>query len=350
MSAALQQPPTQPVEPLPPTPRGRLFRAELHRFRSRRFIQVLAGLLVLAWGAAVVIGLLNFGEPTEADYAEAQATVEQILRENESGREQCLEEAPIPEGEDPDMFCGPPLTAEDVGGVESFLPKQPFDLAAAGTGGAVGFAGLAAALAFLIGATWIGAEWSTRSIVALLFWVPRRMTVMATKLAVLVVGATVFGVAAQVGWLAMAGILDAAAGTGAALPDDFWSRLLQTQARGVLLVVLAALLGFGLTSIVRNTGATLGIAFVYVVGVQLILAGFRPSWGPWMLGTNAAGLVQDGGLTLFFYDQVDFSDPTSMGEPVEYYLGNLQSGLFLAAVAAVLVGIGMFLFARRDIH
>jgi hypothetical protein len=185
--------------------------------------------------------------------------------------------------------------------------------------------------------------------VALLFWAPRRMRVMATKLAVLVLGAAVFGVAAQVGWLAMAGILDAAAGTGEALPEDFWSSLVQTQVRGVLLVVLAALLGFGLTSIVRNTGATLGIAFVYVVGVQLILAGFRPGWMQWMLGTNAVGLVQEGGITLIDYGQIDYT-AENLGEPVEYYLGHLQSGLFLTAVALGLVAVGTFLFSRRDIH
>ncbi len=355
MSAVLQEGPTQPVEPLPPTPRGNLFRAELHRFRSRRFIQVLAGLLVLVWGASVAIGLLNYGEPTDADFAQAQEQVDQIIAENEIFREQCLEDPEqslgpdLPEGLSPEELCPPPLTADDLGGVESFMSKAPFDLGDAGTSGSNGFAGLGAALAFLIGATWIGAEWSTRSMVALLFWAPRRMRVMATKLAVLVIGATVFGVAAQVGWLAMAGILDAVAGTGEALPDGFWSTLVQTQARGVLLVVLAALLGFGLTSIVRNTGATLGIAFVYVVGIQLILFGFRPNWSPWMLGTNAVALVKEDGLTIPFFNQVDY-DAQNMGQPVEYYLGHLQAGLFLTAVALGLVAIGTFLFSRRDIH
>ena len=73
-------------------------------------------------------------------------------------------------------------------------------------------------LAFLIGATWIGAEWSTRSLVALLFWVPQRMKVMGVKLVVLVVASALFGVAVQALWLAMAGILNAAAGTDDALP------------------------------------------------------------------------------------------------------------------------------------
>jgi hypothetical protein len=353
VSAGLQQQPT--LAPLPPTPTGSLFRAELHRFRARRFIHVLAAIGVLGWAIAIVVGLLNFGTPTAADYADAQAQVDRILQENEVFRQQCLEDpmgtvgSEVPEGGSPEDVCGPPLTEQDIGGAESFLTKAPFDLASAGTGGALAFAGLASALAFVVGATWIGAEWSTRSIVALLFWAPRRMRVMGTKLAVLVAGATVFGVAAQVGWLTMAGILDAAVGTDEALPEEFWSTVLQTQARGVLLVVLAAVLGFALTSIVRNTGAALGIAFVYVVVVQLVLGNMKPGWAPWMLGTNAVGLVNEGGLTLFFYDQVDYS-ADNFGQPVEYYLGHLQSGLFLGSVAVVLVGLGTWLFARRDIH
>jgi hypothetical protein len=352
VSATLASP--SPVDQLPATPRGSLFRAELHRFRARRFIQVLAALGVLGWAAAIVIGLLNFGNPTAEDYADAQRQVDQILTENNQFREQCLADpeaatgAPLPDGASAEQVCGPELTADDIGGAKAFLSKAPFDLAASGTTGALAFAGLASALAFVVGATWIGAEWSTRSIVALLFWAPRRLRVMGAKFAVLVAGATVLGVAAQAGWLVMAGILDAAVGTDEALPPRFWSTLLQTQARGVLLVVLAAAIGFGLTSIVRNTGAALGLAFVYVVVVQLVLAGTRPSWQPWMLGTDAVGLVNDGGLTLTFYDQTDYSTD-NFGQPVTYYLGHLQSGLFLGAVAVLLVGLGTWLFARRDI-
>lgn len=355
MSAPVQQPTTPDAVELPPTPTGSLLEAELHRFGARRFIQVLAGLGVLGWALAIVIGLLNYGTPTAADLADAQAQVDQVLQDNEAFRQDCLADPEsfagpgAPEGLTPEEICGPPLTEQDIGGVESFLTKAPFDLAASGTTGATAFAGLAAALAFVVGATWIGAEWSTRSIVALLFWAPRRMRVMGAKLLVLVVCVALFGVAAQVGWLVMAGILDAAVGTDGALPDGFWSTLLQTQARGVLLVVLAAVLGFGLTSILRNTGAALGIAFVYVVVVQLVLGNMKPSWSPWMLGTDALALVNEGGLTLTFFDQVDLS-AGNVGQPVEYYLGPLQSGLLLTAVAAVLVGLGTWLFARRDIH
>ena len=355
MSAAVQPPPARAEEHLPPAPRGSLFKAELHRFRARRFIQVLFGIAVVGWLIALVIGLLNYGTPTDADYADAQAQVDQILAENNQYREDCLANPErfggpgMPEDMSPEEICGPPMTAQDIGGVAGFLTKAPFDLAETGTAGAVGASMLVAALAFVIGTTWIGAEWSSRSIVALLFWAPRRLRVMGTKLAVLVLGATLLGVLAQVGWLTMAGILDAAVGLDEPLPDGFWSTLLQTQARGVLLIVLAAVLGFGLTSFVRNTGAALGIAFGYMVAIQLILAATKPSWAPWMLGTNAFALVSPDGLTIPLFDQIDYS-PGGMGEYLEYYLGNLQAGVFLGAVAVALVGLGTWLFARRDIH
>lgn len=352
MSAAVAPP---PVGQLPPTPRGSLLRAELHRFRARRFIQVLAAVGIAVWAVAVAIGLLNFGTPTASDYAAAQAQADQILEDNDRYREECLQDPEVfagpgaPDDLTPEEICGPPLTADDIGGAEAFLTKAPFDLAGAGTGGALGFAALASALAFVVGATWIGAEWSTRSIVALLFWAPRRMRVMCAKLGVLVLGSAAFGLAAQVGWLVMAGILDAAVGLDEPLPAGFWTTLLQTQGRGVLLTVLAAVIGFGLTSIVRNTGAALGIGFVYLIAIQLVLGGMRPSWSQWMLGTNALALVREGGLTLYFYDQIDY-DAETFGEPLQYYLGHLQSGLFLTAVAVVLVAVGTWLFARRDIH
>ena len=65
-----------------------------------------------------------------------------------------------------------------MGALRVFAPTVPCRRA-----GFVNFT--AAALAVAIGATWIGAEWSSRTIVALLFWVPRRLQVMAATLAVL---------------------------------------------------------------------------------------------------------------------------------------------------------------------
>jgi hypothetical protein len=348
MSAATEAPAA--AERSASAPRlGGLLRAELHRFRSRRFIQVLVGLTLVGFVVATVIGLLNLGAPSASDLAAARADAERFVAEQQVFREQCLTDPGIPDDVPPEEFCGPPLTVADIGGAESFLAKEPFDLAGSGTDGALAVAGLSAALAFVIGATWIGAEWSSRSIVALLFWVPRRMTVVGAKVAVLALAAALFGVLTQVAWLAMAGVLRATVGLDEALPDGFWSTLLQTQGRAVVLTVVAALLGFGLANLVRNTGAALGVAFVYVVVVENAVRVLRPTWEPFLLTSNALGLVQDGGLPLqLFDDQGPSSD--GGGLPVEYFLGHVQSAAFLVAVTVAVVGAGAVLFARRDLH
>ena len=348
MSAVVEEPGARIAEP--PVHRasfGSLLRSEAHRFRSRRFIQLLLVLAVVGWVVATVIGLLNYGTPDDGDLADAQARLDQIVAEQQGYRDECLADPGIPDDTTPEEWCGPAPTAENFGGPEAFLDKAPFDLGDAGTGGALGVAALAAALAVAMGATWIGAEWSTRTIVALLFWVPRRLQVMGAKLVVLIAAAALFGVLTQAAWLATAGIWEAAVGSTEPLPEDFWGTLLQTQARGVLLVVLAAVLAFGLTNVVRNTGAALGIAFVYTAIVENILRALRPHWEPWLLTSNALGLVQDGGYTIIYWNDGPIGPD---GNPPEYYLGPLQAGVYLGAVAVVLAAVGALLFAKRDLH
>lgn len=318
---------------------GRLLRTEFHRFRSRRFIRVLFALAVLGWLAAVVIGLTQFGEPTEADFADARQRIEQEIAVQEGFRQDCLDEPGVP-----DRDCPPELSSSDFN-QEDFLDKAPFDFAGAAQAGAAGFGGASAVLAFLIGATWIGAEWSARSIVALLFWVPQRLTVMAAKIGVLAAATAVFAIAVQLAWLAMAGLLEAVAGAGEPLPPEFWPDLLATQGRIVLLVALVALIGFGLANLVRNTGAALGVGFVYFAIVETALRILRPAWEPWLLSNSIAGLLIPGGVAIPVQEGTPGLTP-----PTEYVIGNVQAGVYLGVVTAVAVGIGVVLFTRRDIH
>jgi ABC-type transport system involved in multi-copper enzyme maturation permease subunit len=345
MSTVVEQSPTA-GRATPVRSSGSLLRAEVHRFRARRFIRVLLSLALLGWLAAVVIGLTQFGNPTEADFADARQRVQQELAVQEGFRQQCLDDPSRPDDVSPEESCGQPLRASDFR-VEDFVGKAPFDFAAAGENGALGFGAAAAVLAFLVGATWIGAEWSTRSLVALLFWVPQRMKVMGAKLAVLAAASALLGVAMQAGWLAMAGLLRAVAGSGDALPPGFWGDLLATQGRSVLLAVLAALIGFGLANLTRNTGAALGIGFVYFAILETAVRILRPTWEPWLLSNNAVALVNPGGITVFV--PTGEVGPNASGMR-EYLIGNLQAGLVLGIVTAVVVAVGVVLFARRDLQ
>jgi hypothetical protein len=353
VSAVVEQPAprTDPVRPR--SGFGSLLRSELHRFRSRRFIQVVLALAVVGWIVVTGIALTQYGNPGADEIARAEQQIDADVAMSEQYREQCLAEtgeagaSGFPEGTSLEVICGPEQTREDYE-LAWYLDTAPFDFASSGFEGALVFAALGAVVAALVGATWIGAEWSSRSLVALLFWVPRRMQVIAAKAVVLVGAAALVGVVAQAGWLGMSGILRAFVGLDADLPEGFWSDLLQTQARGVLLTVIAALLAFGLTNLVRNTGAALGIAFVYLVIVENLVRGLRPMWQQWLLSSNALGLVQNDGYTITTYG--DQPDASGMVEMTEYYLGHLQAGVFLAVVTVVVVAVGTVLFAKRDLH
>jgi hypothetical protein len=323
-----------------PPPVGGLLRAEALRFRSRRFIRLLLGLALLGWLIAVAVGLGHFGRVSEADLAAARAQQQQVVSQSQAGRQQCLNDPRRPAGVPAEQVCGGPVTAEQIP-LDQFLPHAPFSFATQATDGALGFGAVAAVLGFLIGATWIGAEWSTRSLVALLFWEPRRMRVVGAKVGVLLGAAALLGVLAQAAWLAMAGIVYAVEGDGAGMPGRLWGPLLALDGRAVLLTVLAALVGFGLANLTRNTGAALGAGFVYFAVVETAVRVLRPAWQPWLLSNDAVALMNPGGLRIWIQDGAQGHD---------HLIRNLPAGITLAFVTAVVIAIGAVLFARRDLH
>ena len=205
-----------------------------------------------------------------------------------------------------------------------------------------------AAIAFVIGATWIGAEWSSRSIVALLFWEPRRVKVMLTKLAVLAATAAGLGVVAQAVWALAARVLAATRGSTTA-PPGFWGDLAASAGRSVLLVVLVSLLGFAFANVIRNTAAALGVGFVYFVLLENAVRAARPAWQEWLLSTNAAALVQDGGTSFFVYGQVTDANGIVQFTDRQVLVSNLHGGLVLTVVTLLVVALGVLLFARRDL-
>jgi hypothetical protein len=344
MTAVLTSPPTAPAGRF-----GGLLRAEAHRFLARRFIRVLLVVAVLGWLAALVISLLSFESPSPERLADARQQQQEQLQLSREGQQQCLTDLSRPADVPVEEWCGPPVTEDSVP-LSLFLHPAPFSLSADGPNGAVAVAALSAALAFLVGGTFVGAEWSSRSMVALLFWETRRPRVMAAKLLVTAGASAVLGLLMQAAWLGLATLLQSVAGDRVAPPDGFWSGLLGAQGRGVLLTVVAGLLGFGLTNLLRNTGAATGVAFVYLVIVENAIRAFRPAWQPWLLTNNAAALVLPGGLTLYTPDTGLDAEGNPSFAMIEYLLTNGQATVFLAVVTTFVTGVGVVLFSRRDLH
>lgn len=331
--------------------RGSLVRAEVRRLRSRRLIRLLLALAAVA--SLLAVGLAaatTFGKTTPERLAAAQLEVERVVAEQERYREQCLQDPNRPEDVPEELYCGPPVTADSFR-AQDFLDRRPFVLADDLPAGALAVAAATAALGFVVGATWIGAEWSSRSIVALLFWEPRRWKVMGVKLAVLAAAAALLAVVSQALWWGTARIMASALGRSGPLPDGFSGDLLALQGRAVLLVVLASVLGFGLSNLTRNTGAALGIGFVYFAVVETAVRNLRPAWQQWLLTDNAAALLQQGGHRLMLFGE-GFVDERGnyVDSGRELLLTNTHGALVLAVTAAAIAAVGALLFYRRDLH
>ena len=347
-----------PVAPAPGPPsaggtvpvRPSLARAELRRLSSRRFVRVLLALSLLAFLAAVGLASATaFAKTTPEQLAAAERNIERVVQEQNGFRQQCLDDTTRP-ADVPDEVCGEPVTGDQFR-TEDFLDKQPFVLAEALPAGGIAVAAGTAALAFLLGATSIGAEWSSRSIVALLFWEARRTRVMAVKLAVLAGAMATMAVVAQALWFGASQLMARTLGTTGPLPDGFAGDLLGQQARSVLLAVLAAWLGFAVSNLARGTGAALGAGFVWFAVVETAVRGVRPQWQEWLLSDNATALVLDGGHRIYVYDGGFVDDSGQFVDGArEVVLSNLHGGLVLGLATAALVGVGVVLFARRDLH
>ncbi len=328
-----------------------LARSEVRRFTSRRFIRWLLGLAVLGYLVIVpLIAITQFGRTTEAMRAEARAEVDRIVAEQETYRAQCLK-SPLPPDAPPGMavedYCGPPATAEDIP-VDQFLPRTPFNLASALEPGAIAVGTAVAVLFFVVGATWVGAEWSARTMMALLFWETRRIRVLLTKIAVLVAAAAAFAVVAQVVWVGSAWWIAATRGSTGGLPKGFWTDAAALTGRTVLFAVLTSLIGFAVAQLIRGTGAALGVGFVYFAVIESAVQGIRPGWSQWLLTTNSAALVANGGIPIYVQGTT-VSATGQLEEGREIVIGNLHGGLVLGGVTLALLALGAYLFRRRDL-
>lgn len=327
-------------------PGGHLVRSEVRRITHRRFIRWLVVLGILGYLGILVIAWTQFSKTTPEMLAQGNAQLQEYADQQNVYRQDCLTQ--VPTGEDPDQFCGPLATAQDFGNPEDALPKQPFHVDTDLPAFAIGIGVMVACFCFLIGATSIGAEWSQKTLMALLFWEPRRLKVFATKIGVLVGGIVALAAAAQVVILGAGWLLGSAKGS-TTVSEHFWSDLVGLQGRCVLLAVFLGLVGFGIANLIRNTGAALGVGFVYFI-VEIIMLNVRPTWQPWFLTTNAGALVTNHGLTLYVYTGSPTLQPDgSLSDTKTILLSNWHGGLVLGGLALVLLALGGWLFKRRDL-
>jgi len=188
-------------------------------------------------------------------------------------------------------------------------------------------------VAWVLGASAIGADWHAGHVTTILTWEPRRGRVMLAKIVASLT--SVFVVSLTIQALLGAALAVAAAGAGSTTgADAAWlAESAGVALRVALLSTIFAAFGFGLASAGRNTAVALGVGFGYLVIVENLVRGLRPQWTPWLLTDNAGLFIVD--------SPIDFP---MLGR------STVGAGLYLAAVGAVLLLAASGLFRTRDVN
>jgi len=302
----------------------RLIGVEVRRLASRPLSRgLLVAAAVVALGAAIVVAVLSHPATqaaVERSELEYERTVEQCIRSGfrppfalypKDARAEFCEEA-VPKA---DFTFQLTLLDDVLEGVD--VPGTSFPLTMA---------------AGVLGASFLGAEFTRRTMTVTLTWIPDRVRVIVSK--VVSAGVAVF-VMALVLQLFVGLVLAAAAGlrgTTGGMSAEVIADTFGAGARVAAVASLAAMAGASLAVIAGSTAGALGIGLLYAL-VETLIKGLEDvAWLRWLLGENAVVFVVGGG-----------ERGAALGRSV------LDSTVILVVSTAALFGAAVALFSRRDL-
>jgi ABC-type transport system involved in multi-copper enzyme maturation permease subunit len=224
------------------------------------------------------------------------------------------------------------------------MDHRTFSLRSEMPGRAAFVAVLLALVGYLVGASYVGAEWQHGTMAGLLLWEPRRVKVYTAKLFALLGGLLFVGVTtyalAFVGHWVVADLVGDPTGVG----RDLQRSLGLTVARGLALSLVVAACGFAIAYAVRLSAAALGVAVAYIVGAEVALRAFSQESHRWLLTENITAWLNRG--TKIYLSHCD-----SQGNCTEKILdvSMWQGGAYVGGLALVLTVVAAIIFARRDV-
>lgn len=325
---------------------GRQLGAEFRRLGYRRFVRVVALLAVLGFAAAVFAIYARHSKTSPADLAAASRARDAQIAEIQQSIQECL--TSLPAGSDQNQ-CGFPPTADDIP-LDVYLHRRPLDPAKISDYAlAIGVA--VAMLGFAVGASFIGAEWSSKNLICWLYWEPRRLRLLAAKLLALLSAMLAAACLVQLTWFGIAHLLLHYRGLpvsslGPKAPH-FWRHILDAQLRAVLLVLPTTVLGFAIANLIRHTAAAFGVGFVYFAVLESLIRATNRDWQPYLLTTNIGAWISNGGLTV--YGKESFDRHVNAFVPRAIHLTNLHGGTVLAAYSVLILLISLAVFRRKDV-
>jgi ABC-2 type transport system permease protein len=355
-----------PADPRPRTarrPSGTSFAGlvgvELRRLWWRRLARVAVVALVLFTGAAVYNAYSSSTPERLAQQLDNyKAVVADTKRQQADFKEQlpqmlaqCRQDQAAERERSGDQsidFGCESITAPTDPTLEQFGLVPPVaDIITAGI--ATSAAYLVAFLAFVLGASAIGAEFTTGSMGTWLTFQPRRLRVALSKLAAVALGgaamAVTFGLLTNLG-ARMVAVVNRP-GEQLVLPEPATTTgsVPQLLLRVVVVAVVAAVAGASLALVLRYTAGVVGVLLAYAVGVELIAAQafLQGRLKPWTVGTNVEAFLGKG--TTYFAETCQGGACTFTSQPLSY----THSWVYLLVLGTALALVGVLTFRRRDV-
>ncbi len=305
-----------------------LLAGELRRLLSRRMIRVLIVLAVAGIVVASVITFFNTGGASDA-------TLRRRTADAETRVARCAQDS----ARSPDPILPPGgrsgLSLQNIREMCRFrvgkVTDDRFQLSNL-KGILQGVTAPLVIVAWVIGASSIGAEWQARSLTTLLTWEPRRGRVLVAKVVAAMVVACAFSL---VSWaLLSAALLPSAIlhGTTAGTGGGWLRSVGAVVLRGELMIAIATGVGFAVASIGRNTAAALGVGFAYFLVIENVVGNYLAGYRRWLILGNSIVLI---------------SGKDSGGDVAGRSV--LVAGIYLSAVAVVLLAVAVMAFQRRDV-
>lgn len=242
-----------------------LLRAEWKRFFARRVTRVMLLLVFLLMVIVALATVSNSHRPTAADRQNAAVAVQQQISDNQQQLASCQSDpANFLKGAPPDMTCEDMFGGQYAPQADWFLPHT-WTFANDGPSALLVFGGMLAMFGFVVGASYVGAEWSSGAMMNLLLWRPRRLSVLTGKLVALGTSTLSVGIVLGAVWVGMLSAIASTRGYFGDMTPGVYQSLALDGVRSLALGVAAAWLAFALASIGRHTATALGVAIAYVI-------------------------------------------------------------------------------------
>ena len=318
----------------------RLVLAELGRLRSRRMTLVTA---IVVLGVLALFQLLVNSEvtpPSPADVAQQQQYYDEAHRDWEQNHVEQEQECTQSGGDQEECAIAEPTPADYALTPTAFAEIGEI---------AMYFAAFTAMLAaYLLCASFIGAEYSTGSLANWLTFVPQRLLVYFSKLTAAVLASALLGALVSFLTLGVAALLTRVHGGGLAGAGHLGA----LGGRAVVLAALAGMIGFVCALLSRHTVAAVGLVLGYLVVAYVVrgLAYNVPFFGrlpPWMPDQNVQAFLQHG--STYEVPVVTTTPDGTSVDSIEKHLSFAHSGVYWLVFAVVAIGVGAAVFRRRDV-